>query len=874
MFNFFKIAPLKKYIKYTSEIISWTNNSTYTVLCSQNEVQIYYKDWEYTSLYIENIKFCCVPDNSDYLILLSQHPVDNKIVLKIFYIINKCNRKSIVLSSNTALDINYRVTALSAIKLTDSRLCLSIGLDNGLFLFCINSVSRDIPSNAFMSFSVGSKSIKGINFSKNKRNDVNMFVCSDAGVFCYTISSNLNLSETKVVLDDMASEVHCCTLKLLFGLDVDQYFVVARDDGLYCYTAEGRGPCYAISGYKQTVEWFGKNLIITLKNKEYLDVQETTSNLIIIDILNKIIVLKKEFHEDICVLPVTGQFNCLILLKNGGIFALIEHDMKYKLSHLLKKNLYDIAIRFLEESRANCNTLANVYVHYGDHLLQRGDTLGAIQVYSKTIGIISPFLIIKKIMDFRYNEYLIMYLSQLVKTKFKMPEHVELLNNCFQRTELPETACRIFNMGECNFNNLYFDKESLNHYEKVRQIIEILNNKQNIPAMCFTDFKNAEVLNFFSEHGYYLIKKYPEEMKELVKCLLSERFLHDSIFHKSIISLSLVNKQSAMDFIQSIPTNCEIKTLYNIWIELILQMWQKGNIDLNFVINFIKMHQSEISTDNVFILCRNYNFWPGVRMMFDKCSMEILSTRCLLKNFQMFARYANYSAFEYSTQKLNRVWMQTLKTESLTVNYSIKLITDIVKNITKANPYCILNIVHSFVKRKDFLHSHFNDFLINDNLFNHFKCDKERQVVIFLKDRLVQMENTFNNYLKRPIEFRNRSCDICKQIIKLPSVYFLCQHSYHKQCIRQYSESLLCVVCENAEVSDVKIDKRNSEKLSSFRTVSRNSILLDVAQKIGQCPVDINNDIKTNVHQFSTILNVLHENIENQYDANLNPFND
>ncbi|XP_023301801.2 vacuolar protein sorting-associated protein 11 homolog [Lucilia cuprina] len=879
MFNFFKIIPLNKYLNKNNNIVAYCNNSTYTVFCYVDEVHIYTKDWEYFSLQMKDVKFCCIPEDSDYLILICQHTITCKTLLKIYCISNQLNRTTSTLISNSILECNSKVTALSALNTSNSQICLSIGLENGSVLFYNNFIYKDIPYNTFKYINVNVKPIKGINFFKC-HNDINMFVCSDAGVFCYAISKNIGLNETRLILDDMNSNVHCSNSKQSVKLTREQYFVVARDDGLYCYTAEGRGPCYAINGFKKIVECFGKSLIILLKTNETILSKEYSTQLIIIDIDNKIIVLNKEFENVLCILPIIDQSGCLVLLKSGQIYCLKEHELTYKLSHLVEKNLYDVALKILQESTANSDLVSEVLVHYGDHLLQRGDISEAVKNYSKTIGTTSPFLIIKKLIDFRYNEYLIQYLSALVQTEFKMAEHIELLNNCIERVELPSNAFNIFEEKGTKSHEIYIEK-SISRSEKEYLILKNLQQNEYNRITSFNELKNSEVLDFFSEYGYGLMKKYPNELKEVIDNLLSNRFLKNYIFHSIILSLSLINKLCAIDFVDKLFKDCEKHTIYNVWIELILQKWDRGNINLNFVIEFFKIHESEISIDNVFILCRNYNFWPGIRMMYDKCSMEILSTRCLANSFEMFPGYMKI----FGGQKLNHLWIRTLRKENFTRATSLNFVGDIVRNIIKTNPNFIINVLHSFVTRNDFSLNHLNEILLHENFFIHFKCEDLCNTVILLEAEVDKMEFILHNYLKRPIEFRNRLCDICKQIIKLPALYFLCQHAYHRECIKQYSEVVICILCTDNKMLKKKINNRdqiyNTADNSGNKT--KNTLLINIAEKIGQLAFKCDNkNLYTKCFQNKKNLNITsnpfdseeeaESNTLNEYDANLNPF--
>lgn len=44
-------------------------------------------------------------------------------------------------------------------------------------------------------------------------------------------------------------------------------FVVARNDAIYCYTTDGKGPCYAVEGEKVLIQWSKTYLVIVSKEE-------------------------------------------------------------------------------------------------------------------------------------------------------------------------------------------------------------------------------------------------------------------------------------------------------------------------------------------------------------------------------------------------------------------------------------------------------------------------------------------------------------------------------------------------------------------------------------------------------------------------------
>lgn len=372
--------------------------------------------------------------------------------------------------------------------------------------------------------------------------------------------------------------------------------------------------------------------------------------------------------------------------------------------------MYDIALKILEESRNN-SIVSHILVKYGDYLLQRGNPLGAVHAYSKTIGTAAPFLIINKLRDFRYNEYLIQYLFELVQ-KENVPEHLDLLNNCYRRVDLRTTTHRVFKSDECNHTKLYVDRAAVNSNLNFLVTINSYQKNQDILLNYFFELPKSEAENFLLDYGYSLINKYPEVSTKIIKYVLSDDILRNNIFYKILLSLSLMN--NTMNFFDKLSYNCEFNSIFIILTELILQMWLSGDIDTMLVIMFFESNQTKMSSDNIFVICRNYKFWPGIKIMFDKCGMYMHSIYCLLKCIEPFPEYINIYTEENGCKKLNEMWIHILKMENLARNLTLHYVTDIVTNILNSNPYYILELVNSFVNCDNFLLSHLDELLLQE----------------------------------------------------------------------------------------------------------------------------------------------------------------
>lgn len=148
----------------------------------------------------------------------------------------------------------------SALGISENGLYMAIGYDRGSISLYHGDISRD-RSKTLTSLSVGTSRITGIAFTYSGKNS-QMFVCSDSGVLVYVLQNRDK--ENKILLDNVSAKRRCCALQRGQGT-MESNFMVGRDDAVYCYTSDGRGPCYALEGQKSILRWFRSHLLTVSK---------------------------------------------------------------------------------------------------------------------------------------------------------------------------------------------------------------------------------------------------------------------------------------------------------------------------------------------------------------------------------------------------------------------------------------------------------------------------------------------------------------------------------------------------------------------------------------------------------------------------------
>uniref|UniRef100_A0A1A9V1Q0 RING-type domain-containing protein n=1 Tax=Glossina austeni TaxID=7395 RepID=A0A1A9V1Q0_GLOAU len=824
--DFFKLCHVNTPNKNlrNNELIAVCHNATYNIFCdSKSGIYVFSTDWDckYFNTTNESIDRCTLTE-TNFFIILEQSFLTHNISLKIYNLNKIFKGEQVQLIGIAQLECCHEVTVLKAF-MADSHLFIAIGLDK------------------------------------------------DGGIFCYSLFKNKR--EMKIVLDNEAALVHCCTVQTLQN---EHYFVVGRDDALYCYTADGRGPCYAIDGRKKILKSFGKYLMVVLEQSKPKPMSYS-SRLIIIDIENKIIVFSQEIETVEAVLPKDCYANCYIVLKNKSLLTLRERQIKTKLRLLLDKSLYDFAFQLLNSLELNSRTLADIYVRYGDCMLLRGDINKAVAMYIHTIGEVLPFKIIMKLIDLKYKEHLIKYLQAVTKTQYGSQDHEELLRNCYKRLNLPVKVKNIF---ELNLQR----KDEIGYLVINREV----SNLNALSKVVF-DMDKKEVFNFFKKYAGSLIIQYPKEAVHEALTTLSLKMSCEPII-QYLLPIFLKDDECCLKLLHMSNSKGNLKPLYSIWLELLLRKWQCSEIDVSKVLDFFQVYKEYLIDADVLIICRQYNFWKGIMLMHDKDDLNFLKIQYFLRNYDDPIKH-KLDIMEFN--RYHELWLHVLSKKNVSSRQPFEFTNVIFKALVRSSVDNTLKSIICLSTNTNFCVAHVNDIFIQDRIPDLFPNSKLKHILIALNLKLNELKNLLIDFLKKPIEFRGSLCDICKQPLKLPTVQFLCEHTFHKACLNSYPERNECISClPAATLNSTKRRPLNEQLLNEgsggLKTVAcaiQEGIFYKngIEDKTNPMKWIWKNDDDNNMHNRSINANNANVKMTNSfedmtriadkgYDKNLNPF--
>lgn len=561
----------------------------------------------------------------------------------------------------------------------------------------------------------------------------------------------------------------------------------------------------------------------------------------VIDVVNRFIVFTTQVEAIASVFVEFGT--CYVLTKDNTLYHLDEKDLQSKLGSLYKKNMYDTALKIAKNNQYDDEGLSEIFKQYGDHLYSKGNFAGAVEQYIKTIGFLEPSYVIRRFLDSRHTQYLTDYLQSVHKEGKASTDHTTLLLNCFTRLDrIEELKVFLENYKQNNFDidvairvcrkscidqALELAKFNNKHDHAIVILIEDLKLYSDAIDYIFQLKYNDAEMNLM-RYGNLLMEHCPEKVVELLKKLCTdfivtkcdepehdidlddiyayrnggfmerERATPEDFIHLFSDSRQIIEYIEYL--IKNLPT-CS-KALYNSLIEHYLTLWKMSDdkaILEQRLVDLIKNYNQNYDDNHVLVLCQTYEFWVGAMLIYEGKKLYNLIVRHHLSTNDYSSLYMLCKRLGPSEPK---IWLHTLNGLKSSEQVSTTFLHEILQVIATEklqSPLQVLGVLTTIEKGPNL-----------SSVRNYFTQIFQKEGDIISQDE-AQAEkyrsesDTFKKNIQviknEPVEFRGSLCDFCKQPLALPTVFFLCKHSFHQECIRSYSETEKdCMMCRKKNI--------------------------------------------------------------------------
>ncbi|KAF5291395.1 hypothetical protein FQR65_LT01705 [Abscondita terminalis] len=824
-FNFFDIkAEVDKgrvadLFKDADIVVATTGNNQIVLGDSLGQIHLISRSWEVTTFrgYELRVTLAQHLRNSTLLITIGDDEHGINPIIKVWntnrekHPVPHCCRVSRTLPG-------IKPVPVRALCVHEGLQLMAVGFADGSLLLYRGEITRDRGAKQKLLRDVSSP-ITGLAF-KSTGSAILLFVSTDSSICVFNVTHKDR--EQKYNLDTTGCATKCSVLAETVQ---ESHFMVARNDAIYCYTSDGRGPCFAVDGEKVMLEWFRSYLIIISTSNNSTVSNVTSGNtqahsVTILDIQNKFIVFSRTTNK---IKAVLIEWGGLYLLDcNNTVHHLDEKDLQSKLFLLFKKNLYDISIRIAKSQQYDADGLVEIFRQYGDHLYAKGDYWGAIEQYAKTIGRLEPSYVIRKFLDSQHIEKLTSYLQAVHKQSQASEDHTTLLLNCYTKLNKPENLKEFILLKD---RDLDFDieiaikvcrqaspQEALMLAKKHKKHdwyikIEIEDHKRYKEALEYIselNFEDAET--YTKKYGQILIKHVPSESTEFLKRLCTNYTSSSSeeieleqtkkADPEDYIHLFLTDSKHLVEFLEHLITKGHILTtpVYDTLHEHYLHVWSSIMNEAEKIkygqkiLKFLQNSEIKYNKPQALVVCHMHNFSEGVLYLYEE-----------EKLYQQILRYhilrSDYSSILSCCRRFGHqepsLWIQALWSCIRGGNESLlDLLPEVLKVIAKErllSPQLIIEAIGASESNITLAH-------VRSYIENELKIENE---IIRENTDLTNKYNTDTIKLKREIEIlkngvnvvRGSRCAACHHQLELPSIHFLCQHSYHQHCFQSFSDN-------------------------------------------------------------------------------------
>ncbi|ETN42149.1 uncharacterized protein HMPREF1541_04090 [Cyphellophora europaea CBS 101466] len=674
--------------------------------------------------------------------------------------------------------------------------------------------------------------------------------------------------------------------------------VVAREDAVYYYGPNGRGPSYAFDGPKTRVLMYNDYVglicpprVASLsKSKTFrqlggdeVDDLFTTSSFTILDTDLKFIAHTESLPSQIKYAFVEwGEL--FLLTTDGKLLRYQEKSLAEKLEILYQRNLYIYAINLAQKSGADKLQQNIIFRKYGDFLYQKGDYDTAMQQYLRAIDNTEPSQVIRKFLDTQRIHNLVDYLEELHEHDKATADHTTLLLNCYAKLKDTEKLDAFIRTP----GDLKFDLDTAiamcrqgGYYDQAAYLATKHGENELVIDILIEDSKKyAEALQYIwrlsAELAYPVLLKYarsllqhcPEETTKLfvdyytgryvpkqdvpaveevraqsgggasqyLSALWTVPFMTRQDTAETVVAQEVTDTAEGSDGVTSTPvptyTPPRPRTAFSSFIThpnyfitfleaLIAQpdLSKEDRADLattlfemyldasrsakdaskqaaleakatKFIAGDLAGSQSKesaIDTSNVLLLSSLSKFPAGTTLVRERSSMYA----------DIFRSYTSAKDTEGAVSALRKYGPEDLSLYPLALTYfssSPKILEEhgvreelqnVLRRIDQENLLAPLQVVKILSQGGAVNMGMVKDYL-SDNIARERKeIQANRRLVESYRKETESKRSEIEDLGSKPAVFQARRCSACTRNLTLPTVHFLCRHSFHQECLNK-----------------------------------------------------------------------------------------
>ena len=710
------------------------------------------------------------------------------------------------------------VHAVTALVVSKDLTVTALGLNSGLVVLIRGDLSRDRFTKQKVLHEDGRDrgAITGLGLKEDTlEGGRTLFVVTAYHVRGYGLHQ---ARDTVEFTDDQGCEFGCVSVNHSHNL------IVTRDEAVYIYAQDGRGPCFVLDGRKEATFHFRSYLAIvgTGSNK---GLQANLPTFTIYDLRNKLIAFSSALSGSVQFMAYEWG-TLLAFTSDRKVFRLTEKDVASKLDVLFKKNLYPLALNLARNQNYDEYILVDILKRYADYLYSKGDYENAMFQYIQTIGKLEPSYVIRRFLDAQRVTNLTQYLQALHEQGHATANHTTLLLNCytklhdvkkledFIKTDKQiyfdvETAIEVCRSAEFYDHALYLAQKYEDHDAFIRIQMEDLNSPRDA-ATYIQELEFEDTKKYLLKYGSVLMTHIPEEMTQiLIKLCTSsgvepanagdeaEKKEEEKVGRpEDFIQIFVSQKQWLLKFLETMIEMYPTKSSPAVWntiIELYLAEMTEPTSPTskkNPLLELLKNPQASYDADQALIMCQVHKHRPATLYLLERLRMY----KELVQYHMDHNEHKNViTACKKFGDRDPSIWVQVLTYFANKSEDCRNEISEVLKVIDQQNLLPPLRVVEILSRNQTTTLEMVKDYIVNGIKKESQSIDEDTKLIESYQTETSKIRQDIEDLRKMPQVFQVAQCSGCATPLDLPSVHFLCKHSFHLRCLGDNEkECLLC----------------------------------------------------------------------------------
>ncbi|KAK5658682.1 hypothetical protein OQA88_2078 [Cercophora sp. LCS_1] len=399
-------------------------------------------------------------EGTSLLVTVAEEPssgdANNAPVLKVWALDKPVKKTGIpTCLSTVAINNGKKPFPISAFTATEDLSQVAVGFANGAVTVIRGDLINDLGTKQRIIYE-SDEPITGVELHVDA-SLTTLFIATTARILKLVVTGKGHGQPPKTV-EDNGCGVGCMAVDKKTG-DI----VVARDDAIYSYTLEGRGPPTAYEAPKKLISVYQDYIALvsppapagesdTMRRRFWGTTADSIYTFTLIHPELRIIAHSESVLTDVQhIFQIWGDL--YTITQDGKVYRYHEKTLPQRLEMLYQRNLYTLAAELAQKSGMDAQQQNVIYRKYGDYLYQKGNYDEAMTQYIKAIDSTEPSQVIRKFLDTQRIHNLIEYLEELHEHHKATSDHTTLLLNCYAKLkDIDKLEAFIKSPGDLKFD--------------------------------------------------------------------------------------------------------------------------------------------------------------------------------------------------------------------------------------------------------------------------------------------------------------------------------------------------------------------------------------------------------------------------------------